>query len=83
MLSISVKEFLYWKKKQLSKGGDHQSFALLLDCLGGISKSDLNLFSIKPEGTLYLKKNLEHLESTWDEHIFNLLPIQYLSLIHI
>jgi len=25
MLRISVKEFLFWKKKQLSKGGDHQS----------------------------------------------------------
>ena len=43
MPSISVKEFLFWKKIQLSKGGDHQSFALLLDSLGGISKSDLNL----------------------------------------
>ena len=78
MLSISVKEFLYWKKKQLSKGGDHQSFALLLDCLAGISKSDLNLFSIKPEGTLYLKKNLEHLESIWEDHLSNSSPIQYL-----
>ena len=78
MLSISVKEFLYWKKKQLSKGGDHQSFALLLDCLGGISKSDLNLFSINPEGTLYLKKNLEHLESIWEDHLSNSSPIQYL-----
>ena len=41
MLSISVKEFLVWKKKQLSKGGDHQSFNILLDCLGGIKNSDL------------------------------------------
>ena len=61
MLSISVKEFLYWKKKQLSKGGDYQSFTVLLDCIGGISASDLNLLSINPEGTLYLKKNLEYL----------------------
>ena len=37
MLSISVEEFLCWKKKQLSKGGDKQSFAILLDCIGGIS----------------------------------------------
>ena len=33
MLSISVKEFLIWKKKQLSKGGDNQSFALLIDSI--------------------------------------------------
>ena len=52
MLSISVKEFLIWKKKQLSKGGDQQSLALLLDCIGGISASDLNLMSINIEGKL-------------------------------
>ena len=56
MLSISVEEFLIWKKKQLSKGGDQQSFALLLDCIGGIPTSDLNLISINPKGKLHLKK---------------------------
>ena len=78
MHSISVKEFLYWKKKQLSKGGDHQSFAVLLDCIGGITTSELNLWSINPEGNLYLKKNLEHLESIWHDHLSNSSPIQYL-----
>ena len=78
MLSISVKEFLFWKKKQLSKGGDHQSLSLLLDSLGGISTSDLNSFNINPEGNLYLKKNLEFLESVWDEHLLKSCPIQYL-----
>ena len=62
MLSISVKKFLFWKKKQLSKGGDQQAFAVLLDSLGGISRSDLNLLSINSEGNLNLKKNLEFLE---------------------
>ncbi len=78
MLSISVKEFLFWKKKQLSKGGDPQSFAVLLDCIGGISASDFNLLSINPEGKLQLKKNLENLESIWEDHLFNFSPIQYL-----
>ena len=78
MLSISVKEFLFWKKTQLSKGGDHQSFALLLDSVGGISKSDLNAVNINPEGNLYLKKNLEFLESIWNEHLLKSHPIQYL-----
>jgi len=78
MLSISVKEFLFWKKKQLSKGGDHQSLSLLLDSLGGISTSDLNSFNINHEGNLYLKKNLEFLESVWDEHLLKTCPIQYL-----
>ena len=78
MLSISVEEFLFWKKKQLSKGGDQQSFALLLDSIGCISTSDLNLISIKPEGKLYLKQNLEFLESIWNEHLLKCCPIQYL-----
>jgi len=78
MFSISVKEFLIWKKKQLSKGGDKKSFAVLLDCICGISSYDLNMLSINPEGNFYIKKNLDHLESIWDNHILNSLPIQYL-----
>ena len=78
MLSISVKEFLFWKKKQLSKGGDPQSFAVLINCIGGISTSDLNWLNLKPNGNLYLKKNLDFLESVWEEHLFNSHPIQYL-----
>jgi len=78
MLCISVEEFLFWKKKQLSKGGDQPSFAVLLDCVGGISSSDLNLKSINPKEDLHLKKNLEFLESVWDDHLLKSCPIQYL-----
>ncbi len=78
MPSIPVEEFLSWKKKQLSKGGDSQSFALLLECLAGISTSNQNLLSLNPSGKLYLKKNLGYLESIWEEHLFNSAPIQYL-----
>jgi len=78
MLSISLEEFLIWKKKQLSKGGDQQSFAVLLDCIGGIPISDLNLITINPRGNLYLKKNLEFLESVWDDYLLKSCPIQYL-----
>ena len=78
MLCISVEEFLFWKKKQLSKGGDQPSFAVLLDCIGGISSSDLNLKSINPKEDIHLKKNLEFLESVWDDHLLKSCPIQYL-----
>jgi len=78
MLRISVEEFLFWKKKQLSKGGDQQSFAVLLDCIGGISMSDLNLICINHSGNINLKKNLEFLESVWDDHLIRSCPIQYL-----
>ncbi len=78
MLSVSAEEFLFWKKKQLSKGGDQQSFAVLLDCIGGISTSDLNLINLNPDGNLHLKKNLEFLEFIWNEHLHKSCPIQYL-----
>ena len=78
MLNISVKDFLVWKKKQLSKGGDNQSFALLLDCIGGISNSDVNFLRINPDNYIHLKKNLISLESLWEDHLFNSSPIQYL-----
>ena len=78
MLCISVKEFLFWKKKQLAKGGDQQSFAVLLDCIGGLNTSDLNLLSLKIEENLYLKKSLNYLGSIWDDHLQNSTPIQYL-----
>jgi len=61
MLGISAEEFLFWKQKQLSKGGDLQSLAFLLDCIGGISTSDQNSITINPEGNLNLKKNLNNL----------------------
>ena len=78
MLCISVEEFLFWKKKQLSKGGDQPSFAVLLDCIGGISSSYLNLKSLNPKEDIHLKKNLEFLESVWDDHLLKSCPIQYL-----
>ena len=78
MLCISVEEFLFWKKKQLAKGGNQQSFAVLLDCMGGLSDLDLNLIILNPKGNLHLKKNLEFLESVWDDHLLKSCPIQYL-----
>ena len=78
MLKISVKEFLFWKKKQLSKGGDQLSFAVMLDCIEGISYSDLNLLSINLQGNIYLKNNLEYLGSIWEDHLLSSTPIQYL-----
>jgi len=78
MLSISVEEFLIWKKKQLSKGGDQQTFAVLLDCVGGVSRSDINLIAINSHGILHLKKKIEFLECLWDYHLSKSCPIQYL-----
>ena len=78
MPCISAEKFLFWKKKQLSKGGELQSFAVLLDCIGGIKTSDLNSLTINPVENLYIKKNLDYLESIWEDHLTNSSPIQYL-----
>ena len=78
MLCIPVKEFLCWKKKQLSKGGEIQAFTFLLESIGGITTIDLNFLNLNLDGNLYLKKNLVDLECVWDEHLLNSTPIQYL-----
>ena len=78
MQSISVEELLTWRKKQLSKGGDQQSFSLLLDTIGGISNNYLNFSKIKSDENLYLKKNLDYIESIWEDHLLNSSPVQYL-----
>ena len=78
MPSISVEEFLIWKKKQLSKGGDRQSLIFLLDCIGGITNRDLNTLNINNIGEIYLKKNLDYFESIWEIHLTTSSPIQYL-----
>ena len=78
MLCVSVEEFLLWKTKQLSKGGDQESFEVLLDCIGGISARDLNWKILNSNGNLHLKKNLKFLESVWDDHLQKSCPIQYL-----
>jgi release factor glutamine methyltransferase len=78
MPSISVEELLFWKKQQLSKGGDYQSLSFLLDAIGGISNNDLNFKSINSKDNLYLKKNLDELQSIWEDHLVNSSPIQYL-----
>ena len=78
MPSISVKEFLLWKNNQLAKGGDYQSFDLLLHCKAGISTRDLSLLCINSNLRLHLKKKLHILESLWEDHLSNATPIQYL-----
>jgi len=79
MPSISVKEFLFWKKIQLSKGGDHQSLALLLDSVGGISNSDLNLSKIN-SGDNILKFRLKNARKL-DRKALNLLRNQEIQAI--
>ena len=77
MLSISAKKLLSWKKKQLDKGGNNQSLSVLLETIGGISNDKLNYLIINPDCDLYLKKDLDTIETIWDNHLLNSVPIQY------
>ena len=79
MFTISTDKFLLWKKEQLYKGGDSESFSFLLDTVGGITKKDLNLYSPKSQRKVFLKKNLDSLESIWEIHLRDKIPIQYLA----
>ncbi len=79
MFYVSAKEFLLWEKKQLFKGGDKESLYLLLESIAGISHNQINLLRLKSDGDFYLKKNLDLIESFWDNHLTNNVPIQYLS----
>ncbi len=78
MLSILKKDFLSWEKKQLLKGGDKQSLHLLLEAKAGITSENINLARLNPSGNLFLKENLDAVESIWDNHLKNGVPIQYL-----
>tara|TARA_A100000164_G_scaffold376477_1_gene413601 strand:- start:42 stop:911 length:870 start_codon:yes stop_codon:yes gene_type:complete len=78
MVIISTKQLLLWKEKQLLKGGDKQSLYLLIDVIGGLSEKELNFLRIKSEKNIELKVNLDLLESIWEKHLLNLIPIQYL-----
>ena len=79
MFDVSAKEFFLWEKKQLFKGGDKKSLYLLLESIAGISHNQINLLRLNSEGDCYFKKNLDLIESFWDNHLTNNVPIQHLS----
>jgi len=78
MLCISAQEFLLWEKAQLDKGGDRSSLNLLLESIAGASRDQLNSIRINFNKNLVLNKNLDLIESIWDDHLINSVPIQYL-----
>ena len=79
MNEVSSEELLLWIQKILNKEeGDRDSLYLLIDLLGGISRSDINLLRIKSNQKINLKVNLDYLNDYWNEFIQNKKPIQYL-----
>ena len=79
MLCIPAKEFFLWEKQQLLKGGNQQSLSLILEFIGGLSQDEINLIRIDSEDSLlYLKKILSFIETIWEKHVLDSVPVQHL-----
>jgi len=79
MHEISTKELFLWIKNIKNSKGDIDSLYLLLDLIGGISKSDLYLLKINSKETVFSKVDFHCLKKKWIEHTQLFKPIQYLS----
>jgi len=79
MYEISTKELFLWIRAIKNNNQDIDNLYLLLDLLGGISRSDLLILQINPKDKLYLKIDFESLKKKWIEHIHSSKPIQYIS----
>ena len=79
MFEISTKELFLWIKdiKKNKQGID--DFYLLLDLLGGMSKSELLLLKINAQEKVNLNIDLISLKKKWLEYIKLSKPIQYIS----
>ena len=78
MHEISTKDLFLWIRDIKNSKHDIENFYLLLDLLGGISKSDLFLLKINPQDKVYLKIDFHSLKNKWAEHTQLSKPIQYI-----
>ena len=79
MYEISTKDLFLWIKDIKNRTNDIDDLYLLLDLLGGISKSDLILLKINSQEKVFLKIDLNCLKEKWLEHTQFSKPIQYVS----
>jgi len=79
MYEISTKDLFLWIEDIKNSGKDIDDLYLLLDLIGGISKSDLFLLKINSKQKVWLKIDFHLLKKKWKEHIQLCKPIQYIS----
>ena len=77
MFEISTKDLFLWIKDIKNSRQDIDDLYLLLDIVGGISKSDLFLLKINSEQKAFLKIDFNSLKKKWVEHTQFSKPIQY------
>ena len=79
MYEISTKDLLLWIKGIKKSRQDIDDLYLLLDLIGGVSKSDLFLLKINSIDKVYLNIDFHSLKKKWREHIQLSKPIQYIT----
>jgi len=79
MYEISTKDLFLWIKDIKNTRQDIDDLYLLLDLIGGISKSDLFLLKINSKEKVCLKIDFHSLKKKWADHINFSVPIQYIS----
>ena len=79
MFEISTKELFLWIKDIKNNKQGIDDFYLLLDLLGGISKSELLLLKINAQEKVNLNIDLFSLKKKWLEYLKLSKPIQYIS----
>ena len=78
MYDISTKELFLWIREIKNSKHYSNDLYILLDLLGGISKSDLFLLKINSTETVSLNIDFCTLKKKWEEHVEFLRPIQYI-----
>ena len=79
MYEISTKELLLWIRDIKNSCQDIEDLYLLLDLVGGISKSDLILSKINSKKKVFSNIDLKSLNEKWLEHAQLSKPIQYIT----
>ena len=77
MHEVFTKDLFLWIKSIKNNRQDIDDLYLLLDLLGGISKSDLILLKINSQKKVNLREDFNSLKLKWNEHIQLSKPIQY------
>ena len=78
MFEISTKDLFLWIRDIKNCRQDIDDFYLLLDLIGGISKSDLLLLKINSKEKVNSKIDFHSLKKKWVDHTDLSKPIQYI-----
>jgi len=78
MYEVLTKDLLLWIRDVKNSAQDIEDLYLLLDLIGGISKSDLLLLKINSKVKVCLDTDFYSLKKKWTEHTQVSKPIQYI-----